>query len=810
MTYSEWFRVDLHIHSDMSKETKDNDYKGLFSTDLLKSKLLESDVRLFSLTDHNIFNLQAYEEYYSTCADEDPVLLAGVELDIHIEELGEPFHALLIFDSCDVTTLRAISEALEEKYTEIGISNPKDRVLALEAVVAAFWGYQYCMIIHAHNGHKGIVSACSSSDPDVKRANIESAQKMILLTACGMEKVKEEAVQHYTEQFRKFLTQDFEGEEFPYMWFSDNHNISKYPWVGDGSTKTDHSFCYLKGAPNFETLRLALIDPKSRIRQQSKISELDAQLAASNLIKSLSIPEGPILAKNYVEFSPHLNVIIGGRSSGKSLLMSLLGNKIGAGHQDIKKYNVNLGAVKVASTRSSGEGEQQQIDKAVYISQGDIIHYFEGKKLKELADKSGKGDVYREAKDRIFNKKANLTQDIDEFIRSYEDCHSDYKNNQTFVLHDRTISDLLNRDYIYKEVPEAAYKLDANVEHARSQLRVVKESVDLFKRSSFFTFDEREEKIIADFYALLSTKEQEQEESEKNNLIRSNLKEKIDAIVSERNAGLSDSAQQKTYAIERKNNLLESVRSRFSLLRNIEDKCQKIGSIDYACEEKIDVNDDIRLVLEVESKDDLSVLKCFEDSIKNFRKEDGLFLNICKLLSGDLQIKTHRSNDPEDFKKKIYSNFKCIAEKFSDPLDYLEYENGDTSKENSPGYNSEKYLGIILSSGNYKTVFIDQPEDNLGNRYVSQKLVTLIRNLKFKKQLFLVTHNPSIVVYGDAENIIIAQNDPDDGIKYEQVVLEDKEAQKKICDIMDGGKYIFEQRARKYNVRRMKERGKDE
>ena len=101
-----------------------------------------------------------------------------------------------------------------------------------------------------------------------------------------------------------------------------------------------------------------------------------------------------------------------------------------------------------------------------------------------------------------------------------------------------------------------------------------------------------------------------------------------------------------------------------------------------------------------------------------------------------------------------------------------------------------------------KIIIIDQPEDNLGNRYITTELVKHIRDVKFEKQLFLITHNPSVVVYGDAESIIIAHNE-DNKINYKQVVLEEKDAQKEICEILDGGEYIFDKRSKKYNIKRL-------
>ena len=90
----------------------------------------------------------------------------------------------------------------------------------------------------------------------------------------------------------------------------------------------------------------------------------------------------------------------------------------------------------------------------------------------------------------------------------------------------------------------------------------------------------------------------------------------------------------------------------------------------------------------------------------------------------------------------------------------------------------------------------------MGNKFITENLIDLLRELKFKKQIFLVTHNPSIVVYGDAECVIMCSNMVNK-IRYEQYVLEDKSHQIEICNVLDGGQYIFEQRARKYNIKKL-------
>ena len=124
-------------------------------------------------------------------------------------------------------------------------------------------------------------------------------------------------------------------------------------------------------------------------------------------------------------------------------------------------------------------------------------------------------------------------------------------------------------------------------------------------------------------------------------------------------------------------------------------------------------------------------------------------------------------------------------------------------EELSPGWKTAILTELILQYDKDRApLIIDQPEDNLGNKYIADELVAQIRTIKFSKQLFLVTHNPSIVVYGDAENVILAENN-ENRIKYKQLVLEDLAAQKQICDTLDGGKYIFHNRYQKYNIHRL-------
>ena len=85
-----------------------------------------------------------------------------------------------------------------------------------------------------------------------------------------------------------------------------------------------------------------------------------------------------------------------------------------------------------------------------------------------------------------------------------------------------------------------------------------------------------------------------------------------------------------------------------------------------------------------------------------------------------------------------------------------EYDN-DSLTNMSPGKRAFVILKLMLEfSTNNTPVLIDQPEDNLDNRAIYQDLVAYIRKKKKTRQIILITHNPNIVVGADAENVIVA------------------------------------------------------
>ncbi|PQO47730.1 ATP-binding protein [Blastopirellula marina] len=97
---------------------------------------------------------------------------------------------------------------------------------------------------------------------------------------------------------------------------------------------------------------------------------------------------------------------------------------------------------------------------------------------------------------------------------------------------------------------------------------------------------------------------------------------------------------------------------------------------------------------------------------------------------------------------------------------------------------------------------IDQPEDNLDKRLVGSVLMQVLAELKEQRQIIVCTHDPNILVGGDAEQVIVleAQSDKDGSVKAHGSI-DNEEIVSTVVDLLEGGKEAFETRHRRYGLR---------
>lgn len=793
--YSDWFRIDLHIHTDWSKKTKDNDYRGDFSVEILREKLIDAGVKVFSLTDHNIINIEAYKEYYRDYdPDSEPLLLVGVELDIIVEtDTPKTYHTLIIFNYSSEDKAQYVHDRLEGKYAELRC-DIKDRTLKMDDVINIFPDDDFFFIPHAGN-KKGIISPYKD--------NLKDAQCMIILMQSAMEKVKEQRRYQYNLGFDNVLTEAFQNRnDHAYIEFSDNHCIQSYPYPSNSEDALEHSFYYVKGGKNFETLRQAFIDPISRIKSSIEYSRIKS---TPRFLESLKIENLPLFDDNEIVFSPHLNVIIGGRSSGKSLLMFILGQKIDSTSGDATDYNVELSKIQIKAIQNAEYCHETSIlnKKITYIKQGEIVNYFESKNLQDLTKNTDTYDQYKEAKSAFRLHKQKLESAIEDLVSSYRNCES--FASQTFVLHNSTIDSILSDSFTISWEEEEVrnhFNLTDKIDNESSILEELIISIEKFKNCELFDLDTKESTLVEEFSLLVKSKTAIIKKKEDQNSTKHIFLNCVSDLIDDRNGQLTNEAQLKNEAKQSLRDFKTRVRTDFEHLSELKRASLEFTQFDYSLMEEFGIHEDITMVLESKNNDTERIIDLFLDGIKDCNHSLGIYRNLLNLMHGKVSIKNYGNVSSNTLRKKTYKQLEGIFEAIDSPNDYLNYADGETSLDKSPGYNSEKYLEIILSNTGTELVFIDQPEDNLGNTFITTTLVDMIRKIKFHKQIFLVTHNPSLVVHGDAENVIISANN-EKVISYRQIVIENEKSQKEICQILDGGEYIFHNRSQKYNIQRL-------
>lgn len=139
-------------------------------------------------------------------------------------------------------------------------------------------------------------------------------------------------------------------------------------------------------------------------------------------------------------------------------------------------------------------------------------------------------------------------------------------------------------------------------------------------------------------------------------------------------------------------------------------------------------------------------------------------------------------------------------------LTYIDANGKSISFEKaSEGQQASALLELLLSQS-AGTLVIDQPEDDLDNNVV-MRIVELIRSSKSHRQLIFATHNPNMVVNGDADKIVALAStpvDPRPGSEQPRISIEadgaiETDAVKfAITHVMEGGEKAFDLRRRKY------------
>ncbi|WP_419168796.1 AAA family ATPase [Halobacteriovorax sp.] len=115
-------------------------------------------------------------------------------------------------------------------------------------------------------------------------------------------------------------------------------------------------------------------------------------------------------------------------------------------------------------------------------------------------------------------------------------------------------------------------------------------------------------------------------------------------------------------------------------------------------------------------------------------------------------------------------------------------ENFRDTEELSTGQRCTALLPIIFAASENPLV-IDQPEDNLDNRYITHSIHELLRDNKILRQLVFVTHNPNIPVISESEYNLFLDYKNKKSHKLSEGNLEKVKID--ILNLLEGGEEAF-------------------
>ncbi|PRD56036.1 TrlF family AAA-like ATPase [Sphingobacterium gobiense] len=572
-------------------------------------------------------------------------------------------------------------------------------------------------------------------------------------------------------------------------------------------------FCWIKADPNFEGLKQVIYEPEDRVLIQANKPE---EKAGYQIIDHIEIDNNSIFNNN-LHLNQNLNSIIGGRSSGKSVLLGAIATKVKTtrtvefSDEDYQKYVQSISdTIKVIWK----DGQEENNREVEYFEQG-YMHKIArdesqlNKIVNDILVQKGKESILDEYRRFSIDNSKNIASYVSDYFTLLGDIHE--KENKA-----RDKGDKKGIDDEIAKLKEELQKLSvtAITDEEKTHYDVVKSSI--LTSNQQIQFIGRETGLIEKLKSISILKENLDYEL-------TSLSEKVKNQLSTSLSAIKADAQKKW--IDELERLLafgeESKKSSFQKISELE--------IDEVYLKVLQAYKHNSQLSEYEAKIKIQTDKLFEittllseiASLKNqasetkkkiivahksfYEKITDLLANLSDHQDG-LAIKTKYKFEAEQYKSLLYSGLNLqgfanrdLAEYSYDDFDGfekhqlnlfeklenkqltlkggydgqslvsallstnffslshdIEYE-GDDFRKMSDGKKAFVVLKLLLDfSDKNCPILIDQPEDDLDNRAIYNNLVLYLRNKKKLRQVIVATHNPNIVVGADSELIICA------------------------------------------------------
>lgn len=586
---------------------------------------------------------------------------------------------------------------------------------------------------------------------------------------------------------------------------------------GHGGIKASenyHCHTWIKADPTFNGLKQIYYEPNERVDISPSIPQ---DKAGYQVIDSVTISH-KFFSPQTIHLNENLNSIIGGRSTGKSLLLGAIAKRLDP-HTDVKdnqEYEefVNEVADSLKIVWKDGKEDYNR-----------EIEFFPQSHMYSLAKNSKKLDALVE---KIVIQDAAKNQIIEDYksFSSTNNTEITNKINRLFQLQDRIkinksllkergdeegikgetkkieneLKAIKTKIVITEQELEAYNNLKLTLESLNNEVEYISDElvrINTLKNKSFTNNDLE--------YELTSLSDSNRSSINKlfNNLkqeFQSKWNNKIQELIAD-NEKLKSEKLEEILKIEKDNEYLKGVEAlknnkHFLELQNkIKIQTNKLLEIERI---KTEINEQKEQFIELkktvlklnkkyleqiddfksnltEEKDKLQIKAIAKTNIYGFKSLLERSLNQQGIKNQGLVSREIKSNiDMFNLIEEIFNELlkgeltlkggnkiqplcqELLATNFFDIAYNIVYEDDDFGQM-SEGKKAFVVLMLLLDFNKKDCpILIDQPEDDLDNRAIYNGLVKYLIGKKKERQIILVTHNPNIVVGADSELVIVA------------------------------------------------------
>ena len=651
-------------------------------------------------------------------------------------------------------------------------------------------------------------------------------------------------------------------------------------------------YCWIKSDPSFNGLKQVLYEPKDRVR----ISPLMPEEKSDYHVIDRIVIDDPDFSPEPIQFNDKLSCIIGGKSTGKSILLHNLAltidkNQVEEKTEKSKTKTRVLTKVKVfwKDGEVNETGVQNDSHKIVYIPQTYLNQLSDENEEKTEIDSIVEEIILQNDNARISHEqmlkeireyKPSLDKRIYDAVQINEEIQSikkemaeigsragiekqldGLKKQKEIESKELSISeeDISKYDTAVSELT----KLNVQVQTIENDISIVDSIVSVVipvETDKAMSDDVR--KDISDAVSMIKEKADELWKEYKLKIIQKCQTKREKTVTDMRNSEIVvDELKEQVEsneAIAELSKRIQDEEQRLLIFRDydkkIDEKSEELNKIisdlvqtfkryddiqeRYAASvngEGSSLNEGSELTFSVlipfrteafcqriKQLFDNRVLKSKKDiiNVEDFNIDQFDETALEKLIKACLNqtIPFSKSFTPESALRSILDNWYNVT--------YNVKMGDDLIDEMSPGKKALVLLKLLISLAESKSpILIDQPEDDLDNKSISDDLITFIKKKKIERQIIVVTHNANVVVSGDAEQVIVANQrgntTPNNKFRFEyrtgsieddlpvyddsgtiiDGILNAQGIQQHICDILEGGEKAFAKRKNKYNIK---------